>query len=233
MNLVIAYDDDPTRYHTLAKLLAPHGIILVTVEHPEALKPLLWPDYRPPGIKVVALLLDHDLRPLPTQDAPRGPRMETLMVSRKGKPWSRKEFVLYTGQDVLKDVARRLPVADWPPCILTSINIRGRAAMASRLRSAGRTFEGIPCDMPGAEAAWLDTILRWSAPPRSASFAASSMQRLVGDGCPCRACRSSELKGFIFIVCPDCGNKRCPKANHHDSDCTNSNEPGQAGSAYP
>ena len=35
-----------------------------------------------------------------------------------------------------------------------------------------------------------------------------------------------------FIVCPDCGNKRCPKATHHDNACTDSNEPGQKGSRY-
>jgi hypothetical protein len=35
-----------------------------------------------------------------------------------------------------------------------------------------------------------------------------------------------------MIVCPGCGNKRCPKANHHDNECTASNEPGQRGSAY-
>ena len=36
-----------------------------------------------------------------------------------------------------------------------------------------------------------------------------------------------------FIVCPDCGNKRCPRAAYHDNACTHSNEPGQPGSAYP
>lgn len=36
----------------------------------------------------------------------------------------------------------------------------------------------------------------------------------------------------FMILCPDCGNKRCPKANHHDYDCTGSNETGQEGSAY-
>jgi hypothetical protein len=35
-----------------------------------------------------------------------------------------------------------------------------------------------------------------------------------------------------FIVCPDCGNKRCPHATHHSLPCTGSNEPGQPGSAY-
>ena len=36
----------------------------------------------------------------------------------------------------------------------------------------------------------------------------------------------------VMIVCPDCGNKRCPKATRHDQPCTGSNEPGQPGSAY-
>lgn len=35
-----------------------------------------------------------------------------------------------------------------------------------------------------------------------------------------------------FIVCPDCGNKRCPRATHHDRACTGSNDVGQPGSAW-
>jgi hypothetical protein len=35
-----------------------------------------------------------------------------------------------------------------------------------------------------------------------------------------------------FPMCPSCGNKRCPRATHHDNVCTGSNEPGQPGSAY-
>lgn len=36
----------------------------------------------------------------------------------------------------------------------------------------------------------------------------------------------------IMWVCPQCGNKRCPRATHHDNACTGSNEPGQEGSRY-
>lgn len=36
----------------------------------------------------------------------------------------------------------------------------------------------------------------------------------------------------LFIVCPSCGNKRCPKATDHNLDCTSSNDPGQPGSRY-
>jgi hypothetical protein len=35
-----------------------------------------------------------------------------------------------------------------------------------------------------------------------------------------------------MIVCPTCGNKRCPKATFHGNDCTGSNAPNQPGSSY-
>lgn len=35
-----------------------------------------------------------------------------------------------------------------------------------------------------------------------------------------------------MIVCPICGNKRCPLATDHTLHCTNSNDPGQPGSRY-
>jgi len=41
--------------------------------------------------------------------------------------------------------------------------------------------------------------------------------------------------GFMLdrmILCPECGNKRCPKASDHQLDCTGSNEAGQHGSVY-
>lgn len=51
--------------------------------------------------------------------------------------------------------------------------------------------------------------------------------------CWCRTCRPVVLNDMRFVVCPDCGNKRCPRANDHRNACTGSNEPGQTGSAYP
>lgn len=49
----------------------------------------------------------------------------------------------------------------------------------------------------------------------------------------CRTCRPITLTDMRFVVCPECGNKRCPHANDHRNACTGSNEPGQEGSAYP
>lgn len=63
-----------------------------------------------------------------------------------------------------------------------------------------------------------------------------------GEWCPCITCEAELADKYEsltgdwyargFIVCPDCGNKRCPKTTHHDNDCNGSNEPGQPGSVY-
>ena len=51
--------------------------------------------------------------------------------------------------------------------------------------------------------------------------------------CGCWRCMGerNEVRAFM-ILCPDCGNKRCPKASDHSLGCTGSNEPGQPGSVY-
>jgi hypothetical protein len=55
----------------------------------------------------------------------------------------------------------------------------------------------------------------------------------VTPDCWCRICRPVTMSDMRFVVCPECGNKRCPHANDHNNACTGSNEPGQVGSAYP
>lgn len=53
-------------------------------------------------------------------------------------------------------------------------------------------------------------------------------------GCNCHTCireRNITVGGLPLntvqmIVCPICGNKRCPKADNHRNACTGSNEPG-------
>lgn len=41
-----------------------------------------------------------------------------------------------------------------------------------------------------------------------------------------------KLNATVMILCPKCGNKRCPHASDHRNDCTGSNEPGQVGAVY-
>ena len=50
--------------------------------------------------------------------------------------------------------------------------------------------------------------------------------------CHCYNCADSYTRMTRMIVCPTCGNKRCPHSTDHNNACTNSNEPGQKGSRY-
>ena len=66
------------------------------------------------------------------------------------------------------------------------------------------------------------------------------------DKCECHRCIEEKRimsggEGFLamlplsssrMILCPICGNKRCPHASDHRLECTGSNESGQAGSVY-
>ena len=90
---------------------------------------------------------------------------------------------------------------------------------------------------------------------RDHSFSSSSLRKRValaqsstslpavppdGEPCRCYKCLEQQIdpKTFLpltmntFIVCSDCGNKRCPRATDHTLACTNSNESGQEGSRY-
>ena len=50
--------------------------------------------------------------------------------------------------------------------------------------------------------------------------------------CWCTTCRPITPCNARFVVCPECGNKRCPKAHNHELTCTNSNDVGQKGSSW-
>lgn len=57
--------------------------------------------------------------------------------------------------------------------------------------------------------------------------------------CQCRKCLDGVRDGdgwpvllVRMVLCETCGNKRCPHATDHELACTNSNEPGQVGSAW-
>jgi hypothetical protein len=85
-----------------------------------------------------------------------------------------------------------------------------------------------------------------SSPPQSSGPGWNRKFRadigLDPDACGCHRCIGERdergpggafpLSSCMMILCPICGNKRCPHANDHRHVCTNSNEPGQPGSAY-
>jgi hypothetical protein len=62
--------------------------------------------------------------------------------------------------------------------------------------------------------------------------------RRLGKECSCSACLDGltynglPAECAVMILCPECANKRCPKATDHRHACTGSNRPGQVGSVY-
>lgn len=65
------------------------------------------------------------------------------------------------------------------------------------------------------------------------AYAAAPTQERGADDCQCATCKPLGLGSAMrMILCPTCGNKRCPHATNHIHPCTGSNEPGQPGSAY-
>lgn len=59
-----------------------------------------------------------------------------------------------------------------------------------------------------------------------------TLPEIMDNPCHCHKCASPEYAISHMILCPKCGNKRCPKASNHELACTGSNEPGQVGSVY-
>lgn len=72
------------------------------------------------------------------------------------------------------------------------------------------------------------------------SFPTEKHMSFAPEQCECHRCIEEKglkvgplpLSSVKMILCPTCGNKRCPKANDHRNECSGSNEPGQPGSAY-
>ncbi|ENZ8015388.1 TPA: hypothetical protein ACF3BE_001530 [Klebsiella pneumoniae] len=93
----------------------------------------------------------------------------------------------------------------------------------------------VDCPLAGRDAksaawlAWQSRAAMLKAQPQNTP---QSIPEIIPD-CWCSTCRPVVLNDMRFVVCPDCGNKRCPRANDHRNACTGSNDPGQEGSAYP
>lgn len=87
--------------------------------------------------------------------------------------------------------------------------------------------------LPAEVRASLDGCRKeWDAAVRAAPAPALAPGKPMS-ACWCETCRPVTMFDSRMVLCPTCGNKRCPRANDHRHDCTGSNEPGQPGSAYP
>jgi len=61
---------------------------------------------------------------------------------------------------------------------------------------------------------------------------AELIRLLQKNSCHCYNCADPLTQLTRMIVCPKCGNKRCPHATNHNMECTDSNAVDQEGSRY-
>ncbi|WP_429322457.1 hypothetical protein [Paraburkholderia sp. GAS448] len=60
----------------------------------------------------------------------------------------------------------------------------------------------------------------------------SGLVSRAAEACWCETCSPITLQDMRMVLCPACGNKRCPHATDHRNACTGSNERGQRGSSW-
>ena len=112
----------------------------------------------------------------------------------------------------------------------------GSASMLRRWLAFGRGMQNAGSQLPRNLIAETEAMFA-DAPQSPGSESATVPGKWIPvseqkPDCWCLTCRPMVLNDTRFVVCPDCGNKRCPRANDHRNACTWSNEPGQEGSAY-
>ena len=115
-----------------------------------------------------------------------------------------------------------------------------RAAVMQAMGSASMAWVETPQGVFDSD--WAKTVgeglIKWLSTHYEITPKAGDME-----GCGCWTCvqkRANQITDFSgrlaylsrMIVCPECGNKRCPRATWHEHACTGSNEYGQDGSRH-
>lgn len=145
-----------------------------------------------------------------------------------------------TGAGMWFDLPSRLrSAANAQPAPVVPDDVLAALLKVARIRLDLNVFDGdrrgIADCLGDAEEALIEVVNRCAAMLAAAPQPQNAPQNIpeIIPDCWCRTCRPVVLNDMRFVVCPDCGNKRCPRANDHRNACTGSNEPGQEGSAYP
>lgn len=117
--------------------------------------------------------------------------------------------------------------------------------MDAKGRAEKEAVQDFICEVDAARPtdAQLDAEIQAIDPAAPVSPSSQDPAGAGAPACWCQTCQVAygetlsaidriRLLGKRMIVCPDCGNKRCPKANFHGNACTNSNVVGQKGSSW-
>ena len=150
-------------------------------------------------------------------------------------------------QEALKKMYQLLLTEPHAPTVCAQLERIAREALAEHaMREVQRLGQEIEHDDIASILACRDMLDAQPVPPRtwvgSGDLEDSNAyltppqrteQEPVAKYC-CHLCFNKSRSLFLdrMILCPECGNKRCPKATNHELQCTNSNELNQAGSVF-
>ncbi|WP_208457235.1 hypothetical protein [Burkholderia gladioli] len=147
----------------------------------------------------------------------------------------------------LRDVARGALCGINPVSVAAAMGAPGAETVARLFNKHGGPVqdEGWCLNESGLK----DFLRDLFAPPKTVPATAAAQDDRIGEStdvdlllnalagpkpdCWCETCRPITLADMRMVLCPTCGNKRCPHATDHRNECTGSNEPGQPGSSYP
>jgi hypothetical protein len=133
----------------------------------------------------------------------------------------------------MHDTPRRTSLKTRPESGMTTDRQDEREAFAKWRRDEMPNLAGTH-----AKVAWDAWQARAAIHRRPSPAPAETKEPLM---CECHRCireqdiRTAEglpISASRMILCPICGNKRCPHASDHELACTGSNAPGQPGSVY-
>lgn len=151
-------------------------------------------------------------------------------------------IALETAREIMCDVNRRGDFLGGDIQLLSRIQCRIDDACRAAMLQVGNSPAQSDCCLAQNSVAPAKSPIDHGYRPECECSGCKATARICADlsanspanpGCWCRTCRPVAINDMRFVVCPDCGNKRCPRANDHRNACTGSNEPGQEGSAYP
>ena len=118
-----------------------------------------------------------------------------------------------------------------PPSAPTRSTTRAPVTTATGVRGASMRASITP--MPTWDAQWAAAVNEASGfvtAPEHAHVVDPTVD--AAPTCGCYRCATPVRRSTTFIVCPRCGNKRCPRGTDHGLACTGSNDTGQRGSRY-
>jgi hypothetical protein len=179
-----------------------------------------------PTLEAAMKLADQD-SPLPSLAGPALKVLRDHIQKRNGE------------EDHLTQLAREFGTVKWferhgvPEPTKDSATLTALIAELRAREGVGRAKYGTDVDRTDlTNAQWRQHLREELMDALLYSLAEERTQPAEVAECWCETCRPVAFVDLRMVLCPTCGNKRCPHAHDHRNACTHSNAVGQPGSSW-